>query len=86
MRIRGVQRWMAEDLWCAVGLDGKDFDLFWETEGFGSTWAQLLQHVMKVSGTYRECSDPECVLREHDPAHPHYEAQDVGTSAPLPFG
>lgn len=44
----GVQRWMALDLWVALGMDSRAFDAYVDAVGLASTWSTLLGRVREV--------------------------------------
>lgn len=84
-RAAPMQVLMMSELWEAVGLAPDLFHSFCEEHGYANTYGLLLEHVQKLSGTWRACPESGCVLREHNSTFPHYEAQDVGANEPLPF-
>lgn len=71
--------YLALDLWMALGFDSEEFGAYCEQNGFGNTWAKLLD---VVKGPQRPCAEPVdsdnwCVLREGH-GGPHYAVSDVG--------
>lgn len=71
--------YLALDLWMALGFDSGEFDAYYEHNGFGDTWAKLLN---VVKGPRTPCAEPVgsgdwCVLAEGHEG-PHYGAEDVG--------
>lgn len=78
--------YLALDLWLAMGLEGQDFDAYYERYGWADTWATLLNAVRTKYGreTCGEGQDGDvCVLRGPH-IGPHMTVDDVGTSEPLP--
>ena len=86
METRMPDAYLALDLWIALGLDSRDFDAYYERNGWANTWANLL-------GEIRSRSLPACAVIEYGEqceligGHigPHMGASDVGSSEPLPF-
>lgn len=44
----GVQRWMALDLWVALGMDSQAFDRYVDAMGWSNTWSSLLGRVREI--------------------------------------
>lgn len=82
--------YLALDLWAALGGEPQAFHDYYARNGWSNTWATLLRAVRIQSGATRcgeysrEIEGP-CVLLRHSDSSPHYGADDVGKSEPLPF-
>lgn len=78
--------YLALDLWSALGLDSRDFDAYYERNGWAETWAVLLDRVRTLGGV-GHCLAPVdgeyCGLRPHT-VGPHMGASDLGSGEPLP--
>lgn len=83
--IRGVQLWMALDLWMATERDSQDFQPFVDEHGWALTWSLLLADVRPERPPCLEPTGPGdfCVF---DAGHngPHYGADDVAAPVDLP--
>ena len=80
--------YLALDLWMALGLDDREFDAYYERNGWADTWSNLLAEVRR-SVRMETCSavTPEgepCVMQMLGHVGPHMGASDVGTAEPLP--
>lgn len=92
-RIREARRvkpptYLALDLWMAMGMGAREFDAYYERNGWADTWANLLGEVRK---TFRgetcgwvENGEP-CVISIVGHIGRHMGASDVGSSEPLPL-
>lgn len=82
--------YLALDVWQALGGDVLEFDGYLERNGRSETWASLVHYIRVLNGESR-CGahindiDGPCVLLAHSDSSPHYGADDVGRSEPLPF-
>lgn len=78
--------YLAVDLWMALGMDSREFDAYYDRNGWADTWSNLLARVRTLSGR-QVCPivvDGEpCVLLDRH-VGPHMGASDVGSSEPLP--
>ena len=78
--------YLALDLWMAIGLDSREFDGFYERNGWADTWSILLDAVRRTYGR-QECGEEQdgevCVLLAPH-IGPHWSASDVGSTEPLP--
>lgn len=80
--------YLALDLWQAMGLDSREFDAYYERNGWANTWPNLLGAVRTKFGRRAVCpyaveDGEDCVLLM---GHfgPHMGESDVGSSEPLP--
>ena len=77
--------YLALDLWMALGLDADDFDAYYAQNGWADTWSTLLGVVRGPKACGAEVDGGTCVLSPHSESAPHYGADDVGASKPLPW-
>jgi hypothetical protein len=80
--------YLAVDLWMAMGMDSREFDAYYDRNGWADTWANLLAHVRRTYGRlpcrYAVEDGEDCVLMNGHTG-PHMGASDVGSSEPLPL-
>lgn len=80
--------YLALDLWQALDLPMREFDSYYERNGWADTWSNLLAEVRR-SARFDACTavtdDGEpCVMQMLGHIGPHIGASDVGSSEPLP--
>jgi len=80
--------YLALDVWQALGLGMREFDGYYERNGWADTWSNVL-HQVRVRAGAQPCleltDDGEpCTLLVHATG-PHYGQSDVGSSEPLPL-
>jgi hypothetical protein len=80
--------YLALDLWMALGLDDREFDAYYDRNGWADTWSNLLGRVREhfrgeTCGWVTEDGEP-CVIDIAGHVGPHMGASDVGASEPLP--
>lgn len=79
--------YLALDLWQALDLPVRQFDAYYERNGWAETWSSLLAEVRWRSGR-KTCpiivDGQPCVLVDKH-IGPHMDASDVGSSEPLPI-
>lgn len=83
--VTGVQRWMALDLWAALGLDPAAFDGYIDRNGFGATWATLGARVRDLARGTPPCNLHAWCVRRDSHLGPCLDDGDVGSGEPLPL-
>lgn len=79
--------YLALDLWQAMGMDSREFDAYYERNGWADTWANLLGDVREKYGR-QVCgaeNDGEVCVMLAPHIGPHMSAEDVGSFEPLPI-
>lgn len=78
--------YLAADVWMALGLNSREFDGYFDRNGWAETWAALCDRVRDLSGR-GHCLAPVdgefCGLRPHA-VGPHMGPSDLGRGEPLP--
>lgn len=78
--------YLALDLWMALGFDSRDFDTYYERNGWANTWSNLLAGVRDIVGREfcLQVVDNEYCQLEAGHMGPHMGESDLGYGEPLP--